>query len=43
MAWGKNDFMAAGMIIIIISVAVIVGLYVSGNFNPSVNTVYPFR
>lgn len=43
MAWDRNDFMAAGLILAIIILAVIIGLYVSGAWNPSIDTVFPFK
>jgi len=42
LVWNKNDYLAAGLIITIIVVAVLIGLNIAGVFNPNINTAFPF-
>lgn len=43
MAWGRGDFLAAGMIITILIIATLLVLSMLGAGNPTNNSVFPFR
>lgn len=43
MPWDRNDYAAAGLILALIIMGIMIGLYLSGFWNPIINTVFPFR
>lgn len=43
MAWGRSDFLAAGMILTIIIIGILIAANMLGVFSINNNSVFPFR
>lgn len=43
MAWNKSDYLAAGIIIFIAAMAILLAAYMTGAWSPTNNTMFPFK